>query len=118
MGGGLGGGTAGGGEGGGGDGGNMKREPQSAQSVAKAHCAGAAYSSVSEPSPPSWQAPLFASGHVSSHHMGGGGSEGGGGGGAGHVDTEPDTPVRVMPKVHTDAPLLTATLGPVDALLL
>ena len=49
----------------------------------------------------------------------GGGSGGGdgGGGGAGHVETEPDTPVRLMPKVHTDEPPRTARLGPWEAVL-
>ena len=50
---------------------------------------------------------------------GGEGGEGGGeGGGAGHVDTEPDTAVRLMPKVHIEALGSTFTLGPVGAVLL
>ena len=109
-----------GGVGGGGDGGNMKRGPQSAQSVAKAHWTGAPKRAVSERSPPSWHAPLEAWAHVSSHHIGGGGRDGGvgGGGGAEHVETEPDTSVRVVAKVHTDEPLRTYMLGPLLAVLL
>ena len=53
---------------------------------------------------------------------GGGGKDGGGsmgGGGAGHIDTAPDTPVRLlMPKVHTDEVLCTHILIPLLALLL
>ena len=51
-------------------------------------------------------------------NAGEGGSEGGEGGGAGHVETEPDMPVRLMPKVQTDEPLYTYTLGPWLAVLL
>ena len=79
IGGGDGEGGGGDGEGGGGDGGNMKRAPQSAQSVPQAHKAPDPYKSVNEPGPPSWQALLFANdGHVLVHHIGGG--EGGGSG--------------------------------------
>ena len=72
------------GEGGGGDGGNLKRAPQSAQSVPNSHWA-TVPSSKSEPGPPSWQGPLFADAHVLVHHIGGGkgGGEGGGGEGGG-----------------------------------
>ena len=71
--------------GGGGDGGNMKRAPQSAQSVPLSHWTGVPNKSKSEPGPPSWHAPLFAYAHVLVHHIGGGegGGEGGGGEGGG-----------------------------------
>ena len=81
IGGGSGGGGDGGGEGGGGDGGNLRRTPQSVQSVPGSHCATVPYSSVSEPAPPSWHTLCFASEHVSVHHIGGG--EGGVGEGGG-----------------------------------
>ena len=35
-----------------------------------------------------------------------GGDTGGDGGGASHVETVPDTPVRLMPNVHSDPPLM------------
>jgi len=61
--------------GGGGDGGNMKRAPQSEQSVPRRHCAATLYNAASEPSPLSWHAPLLLSDclvmactHESSHH--------------------------------------------------
>ena len=85
MGGGDGEGGGGDGEGGGGDGGNMKRAPQSAQSVPLSHKAIEPYWAVCEPGPPSWHALLFAKAHVLVHHIGGGegGGEGGGGEGGG-----------------------------------
>ena len=49
---------------------------------------------------------------------GGEGGEGGEGGGAAHVETEPDTPVIVIPKVHTDEPPRTYMLDPWLAVLL
>ena len=51
---------------------------------------------------------------------GDGGAEGGEGGGDGaeHVETEPDTRVRLIAKVQTYEPLSTRTLGPILALLL
>ena len=68
-----------------GGGGNMKRAPQSAQSVPNSHWAAVPNSSKSEPGPPSWQATLFANAHALLHHIGGGegGGEGGGGEGGG-----------------------------------
>lgn len=80
-------GGGGGGSGGrlmsGGKGGNMKRGPQSAQSVPKAH------SALTEPVPPSWHVPLWAlprsPWQVFLHHMGGGGFGGGAGGFGGGI---------------------------------
>ncbi len=73
------------GEGGGGDGGNLKRAPQSVQSVPNSHWAAVPDKSKSEPGPPSWHALLFANAHVLLHNIGGGkgGGEGGGGEGGG-----------------------------------
>ena len=48
----------------------------------------------------------------------GDGGGGRGGGGAEHVETEPDTPVRLIANVQTDEPLRTCTLGPLLAVLL
>ena len=82
MGGGDGEGGGGDGEGGGGDGGNMKRAPQSAQSVPLTHRGAAPYRVVCEPGPPSWHALFCATAHVLVHHIGGG-VDGDGGGGLG-----------------------------------
>ena len=49
---------------------------------------------------------------------GGEGGEGGRGGGAAHVETEPDTPVRLIANVQTDEPPRTHMLDPWLALLL
>ena len=48
----------------------------------------------------------------------GGGGGGGSGGGAEHVETEPDTPVRLIANVQTDEPLRTYKLGPTLPVLL
>ena len=48
----------------------------------------------------------------------GGGGGGGSGGGAEHVETEPDTPVRLIANVQTDEPPRTYMLDPWLAMLL
>ena len=48
----------------------------------------------------------------------GGGGGGGSGGGAEHVETEPDTPVRLIAKVQTDEPTRTYMLDPLLAAVL